>query len=98
MTRAGVTVAIGMIDDNDARQTRLQTQYAGNLVALAKVPGSDGLNRGQALAAITSTPAAIMGLGAAPGRLQAGRRADVVIWAGEPPELDGQSVMKGTGV
>src|SRR3546814_8643511 len=24
MTRAGVTVAIGMIDDNDARQTRLQ--------------------------------------------------------------------------
>src|SRR3546814_7670592 len=41
MTSAGVTVAIGMIDDNDARQTRLQTQYAGNRVALAKVPGSE---------------------------------------------------------
>src|SRR3546814_9870067 len=26
MTRAGVTVAIGMIDDNDARQTRLPTR------------------------------------------------------------------------
>src|SRR3546814_7659953 len=61
MTRAGVTVAIGLIDDNDARQTRLQTQYAGNLVALAKVPGSDGLNWCHALAAITNTPAAIMG-------------------------------------
>src|SRR3546814_2769929 len=79
MTRAGVTVAIGMIDDNDARQTRLQTQYAGNLVALAKVPGSDGLNWGQALAAITSTPAEIMGLGAELGSLKPGRRADVVI-------------------
>src|SRR3546814_12415950 len=87
MTRAGVTVAIGMIDDNDARQTRLQTQYAGNLVALAKVPGSDGLNWGQALAAITSTPAEIMGLGAELGSLKPGRRADVVIWGGDPLEL-----------
>src|SRR3546814_12595934 len=73
MTRAGVTVAIGMIDDNDARQTRLQTQYAGNLVALATVPGSDGLKWGQALAAITSTPAEIMGLGAELGSLKPGR-------------------------
>lgn len=87
MTRAGVTVAIGMIDDNDARQTRLQTQYAGNLVALAKVPGADGLSWGQALASITSTPAEIMGLGAELGSLKPGRRADVVIWDGDPLEL-----------
>ena len=33
MRAAGVTVAIGMINDDEARQVRLSTQYAGNLVA-----------------------------------------------------------------
>lgn len=44
MKAAGVTVAIGMIDDNEARQSQLLMQYAGNLVALTKVPGATGLS------------------------------------------------------
>lgn len=87
MTAAGVEVAIGMIDDNDARQTRLQTQYAGNLVALKKVPGASGLDWGQALRAITLAPARIIGVGGELGSLEAGKRADVVIWDGDPLEL-----------
>ncbi|HEU0310989.1 MAG TPA: amidohydrolase, partial [Sphingomicrobium sp.] len=43
MRGAGVNVAIGMIDDNDTRYVRNQRQYAGNLVALAKVPGASGV-------------------------------------------------------
>ena len=38
MKRAGVEVAIGMINDRDAHQLRYSMQYAGNLVALNKVP------------------------------------------------------------
>ena len=34
MRAAGINVAIGMINDDEARQVRLSTQYAGNLVAL----------------------------------------------------------------
>src|SRR3546814_9378921 len=66
---------------------RLQTHDAGNVVALAKVPGADGLSWGQAVASITSTPAEIMGLGAELGSLKPGRRADVVVWDGDPLEL-----------
>lgn len=84
---AGVPVAIGMINDDEARQVRLTTQLAGNLVALAKVPGANGLTWGQALAAISSSPARALGLDGEIGSLQAGRRADVVIWSGDPLEL-----------
>lgn len=92
MAKAGVTVAIGMIDDNDARQTRLQTQYAGNLVALRKIPGADGLSWGQALAAITSAPARVVGMDDELGILKTGYRADVVIWDGDPLELSSAPV------
>lgn len=87
MTKAGVVVAIGMIDDNDARQARLETQYAGNLVALTRVPGATGLDWGAALAAMTARPAEILGLSQELGTLSAGKRADVVIWDGDPLEL-----------
>jgi imidazolonepropionase-like amidohydrolase len=87
MRAAGVQVAIGMIDDRDAHQIRYSTQYAGNLVALGRVPGATGLSWGEAFAAISSWPAEIMGLGNEIGSLQAGRRADVVIWDGDPLEL-----------
>ena len=86
MIRAGVTVALGMIDDNDARQIRLLPQQAGNLVAMAKVPGAVGLTHAEAMASITSAPAAIFGLGDM-GSLAAGKRADVVVWDGDPLEL-----------
>jgi imidazolonepropionase-like amidohydrolase len=84
---AGVPVSIGMINDDEARMIRNSRQYAGNLVALAKVPGASGLTWGQALEAITSGPAEAMGMGGEIGSLGAGRRADVVIWDGDPLEL-----------
>lgn len=87
MRDAGVQVAIGMIDDRDTHQIRYSTQYAGNLVALNNVPGATGLSWGEAFAAISSWPAEIMGLGDDIGSLRPGRRADVVIWDGDPLEL-----------
>lgn len=87
MKRAGVTLGLGIIDDNDERQAQYMGQYAGNLVALTRVPGASGLSWGEAFAAITSGPAEIAGLGGEIGSLKAGRRADVVIWSGDPLEL-----------
>ncbi len=87
MKAAGVTLAIGMIDDDDTRQAMHGAQYAGNLVALGKVPGATGLSWNDAFAAITSKPAEVMGMGADIGSLRAGRRSDVVIWDGDPLEV-----------
>jgi len=87
MRAAGVKVAIGMIDDNDTRYVRNQRQYAGNLVALGKVPGAAGVSWGEAFAMISSRPAEAVGLGREIGSLAAGRRGDVVIWSGDPLEL-----------
>jgi imidazolonepropionase-like amidohydrolase len=87
MKAAGVKVAIGMIDDNDTRQAQQSMQYAGNLVALTRVPGATGLSWNDAFAAITSKPAEIIGMGTEIGSLRPGRRADVVIWDGDPLEL-----------
>ncbi len=88
MRAEGVKVAIGMIDDNDTRYVRNQRQYAGNLVALGKVPGAAGVSWGEAFAMISSRPAEVVGLGKEIGSLAAGRRGDVVIWSGDPLELD----------
>jgi len=87
MRAAGVKVAIGMIDDNDTRYVRNQRQYAGNLVALGKVPGAAGLSWADAFAMISSQPAEAVGLGGEIGSLRAGRRGDVVVWSGDPLEL-----------
>jgi imidazolonepropionase-like amidohydrolase len=89
MRNAGVNVSIGMIDDNDTRNLFMERQYAGNLVALQKVPGAAGVSWGEALAMITSKPAQAIGMGGELGSLAAGRRADVVIWSGDP--LEGSS-------
>ncbi|KQM38138.1 amidohydrolase family protein [Sphingomonas sp. Leaf10] len=87
MKAAGVTVGIGMIGDDEARQARLVRQYAGNLVALSKIPGAAGLDWGAAFATITSLPARAIGMDAEIGTLAAGRRGDVVIWDGDPLEI-----------
>lgn len=87
MRAAGVPVAVGFINDDETRQIRLATQYAGNLVALTRVPGATGLDWSQAFAAISSGPAEALGLGGEIGSLRPGRRADVVIWDGDPLEL-----------
>jgi len=87
MRDAGVQVAIGMIDDNDTRYMFNERQYAGNLVALADVPGASGVRWGEALAMITSRPAQILGLGGEIGSLAKGRRADVVVWSDDPLQV-----------
>jgi imidazolonepropionase-like amidohydrolase len=84
MTHAGVSVAISTID-GEPLETYLR-QLAASLVAITKVPGATGLDWGQAFATITSKPAEIMGVGNEIGSLRAGRRADVVIWDGDPLE------------
>jgi imidazolonepropionase-like amidohydrolase len=87
MRDAGVHVAIGMIDDNDTRYLFNERQYAGNLVALGDVPGASGVRWGEALAMITSRPAEVLGMEREFGSLASGRRADVVIWSGDPLEV-----------
>lgn len=87
MKRAGVELAIGMIDDRDAHQLRYTPQYAGNLVSLNKVPRATGISWDEAFSAITYMPAKIMGMDAQLGSLQAGRKGDIVIWDGDPLEL-----------
>ena len=93
MRSAGVNVAIGMIDDNDTRNLFNERQYAGNLVALTNVPGARGVPWGEALAMITSRPAEIMGMGRELGSLAPGRRADVVIWSGDPLQVTSNAEM-----
>lgn len=92
LRKAGVAVSIGMINDNDATQARYTPQYAGNLVALNKVPGATGLSWGEALAAISSAPAEALGMGDRIGSLRPGRAGDVVIWDGDPLELSSTPV------
>jgi imidazolonepropionase-like amidohydrolase len=86
MRAAGVNVSIGTIDDSDTRNIFWERQYAGNLVALQRVPGATGVSWGDALAMITSRPAEAIGMGGEIGKLAPGRRADVVIWSGDPLE------------
>jgi imidazolonepropionase-like amidohydrolase len=83
MKAAGVKVSLGAFFD----QPRYAPQYAGNLVALGKVPGASGLSWNQAFAAISSGPAEALGLGDKIGSLRPGRLGDVVIWDGDPLEL-----------
>lgn len=89
MRSAGVKVSIGTIDDDDTRYEFRERQYAGNLVALTKIPGASGLSWGEALRMITSAPAEAVGMGGEIGSLAPGRRADVVVWSGDP--LEGSS-------
>ena len=87
MRSAGVNVSIGVIDDDDSHKPFYEREYAGNLVALQKIPGATGLSWGDAFAMITSRAAEAIGLGGQIGRLAAGEHADVVIWSGDPLEV-----------
>jgi imidazolonepropionase-like amidohydrolase len=77
LQRAGVRIAFS---GNDTPQARLTRQLAGNAVA-------HGLPWEAALAAVTSTPADIFGLGATRGRIVVGQVADLVLWSGDPLEV-----------
>lgn len=84
LAQAGVKVAINASTMQNPR--RLQ-QVAGNLVALAKMPGAAGMDWGRAFAAISSVPAEISGMGGKAGVLKPGALGDVVIWTGDPLEV-----------
>ncbi|HTD71926.1 MAG TPA: amidohydrolase family protein [Steroidobacteraceae bacterium] len=77
LQRAGVRIAFS---SGDTPQARLTRQLAGNAVA-------HGLPWESALAAITSTPADIFGVGATHGRIAVGQAADLVLWNGDPLEV-----------
>jgi len=83
MAAAGVKVSLGAFFD----QPRYAPQYAGNLVALTKVPGASGLAWDKAFAAISSGPAEALGMADRFGSLRPGRAGDVVIWDGDPLEV-----------
>ncbi len=87
MVRAGVKVGFGGLAGTTGDQPRNLVQFAGNMVALAKVPGATGLSWGEAFAAISSVPAEISGQGGRAGVLRAGAAGDVVIWDGDPLEV-----------
>jgi len=86
MVDAGVKVAIGGLSGG-ITAPRNAPQFAGNLVALNKVPRASGLSWGEAFASITSIPAEIAGFGGRLGVLAPGAAGDVVIWDGDPLEV-----------
>ncbi|MBX9747215.1 MAG: amidohydrolase family protein [Hyphomonadaceae bacterium] len=78
---AGVRIAIAPGPGSvDAHQARLVLQLAGNAVA-------NGLPWDAAFAAVTRGPAEIFGVGGRIGRLERAYVADVVIWDGDPLEV-----------
>ncbi|MCW8091386.1 amidohydrolase family protein [Alteromonas sp. ASW11-130] len=76
LEKAGVVVAIGM----DTHNIRLAAQHAGNAVA-------NGLSHEAGLASLTSAPAKILGMQDTIGSISQGKRADIVIWSGDPLEV-----------
>ena len=77
LANAGVSFAF--LSGSPYSETRSLSQAAGIAVA-------QGLTWQQAIAAVTSTPAAIWGLTGL-GRIEPGAIADVVIWDGDPLEV-----------
>lgn len=77
---AGVKISFYNPPGFGAHNLRLLTQMAGNAVA-------HGLPYDAALAALTRNPAEFFGLGSQLGTLESGKRADVVVWNGDPLEL-----------
>ncbi len=84
---AGVDVSVGVFDDDDAHKMGYATQYAGNLVGLARLPGASGMSWDQAFASISSAPARAVGMEGSIGSLRPGRVGDVVMWDNDPLEL-----------
>ncbi len=83
---AGVTVVLGPLGGVGGTTPVNLPGYAGNAVGQGTLPGGKGLTKAQALAAITANPARILGL-ADTGTLEVGKRADIVLWDGDPLEL-----------
>ncbi len=79
LARAGVPLIFSMSDPGTDRASMLR-QAAGNAVA-------HGLPWNSALAAITRTPAEVFGVANDLGSIEIGKRADLVLWSGDPLEV-----------
>ena len=82
MHAAGVQVVIGsgaLDASNSAHNTR-------NLRFSAGIAAANGMPWEAALAAITTTPAAVWGLSDRYGRVAPGQDADLIVWSGDPLE------------
>ncbi|PII18737.1 amidohydrolase [Stenotrophomonas sp. LMG 10879] len=79
LQRAGVAVAFAQRDDasHNARKMR---QLAGNAVANG-LPWADGL------AGLTRVPAEVLGVADQIGSIEPGKRADLVLWEGDPLDV-----------
>jgi Amidohydrolase family len=77
LDEAGVQIAFTWNESHNARKNR---QLAGSAVA-------HGLPWEAALAAVTSSPADIFGIGTDRGRIEKGKVADLVLWSGDPLEV-----------
>lgn len=75
--KAGVTFAFMSVSAHEAYSIR---QGAGNAVAY-------GLPWDAAIAALTTVPARLWGIGNSYGSLEPGKDADVVVWTGDPLEV-----------
>jgi len=84
LAQAGVLVAITPIYRFHAatpHNAGLVTQYAGNAVA-------HGMPWAEALKAITLNPAVMFGVADRLGSIEPGKSADLVVWSGDPLQLD----------
>lgn len=77
LNAAGVTVAFSAAESHNARKLR---QQAGNAA-------SYGMPKEAALAALTINPARIFDVARTFGSLEEGKRADLVLWSGDPLEV-----------
>lgn len=78
--KAGVKIAFYDSEIGFTHNVRLLPQLAGNAVA-------NGLPYEAAIGAVTRNPAEIYGVADRVGSLESGKRADVVIWDGDPLEV-----------
>lgn len=78
LNAAGVDVALATFEAHNSRNLR---QRAGNAIA-------NGMPEDAALRAVTSIPARIWGVADRYGTLEVGKDADLVVWSGDPFELD----------
>lgn len=81
LQKAGVRIAFSLASSDGSHNARKVRQIAGNAVA-------HGLDWEAALAAVTANPAEIFGQGGARGRIAVGQTADVVLWSGDPLEVN----------
>ena len=80
LAKAGVRIAIGGDGASQNHNARNITQAAGIAVA-------NGLSWDEALQAVTLAPAEMYGVDDRIGSIEAGKRADLVIWPADPLEL-----------